>query len=136
MNEEREKKLKEICNSNPPDNGTKILLGIIFFVVCPALIILYRNSFYPVLSKHISVVVLQLIFVLMIVVCILCAIPYLHQFFLYKFFPGGFMGLKGPWWDRATARFDLKHNLIGKNEDREPAIENGLQAGKVKERQK
>lgn len=125
MNEEREKKLKEICNSTPPHNLTKIFLGGLFFVVLPSLILLYRYYFYPVLSKHISIFLLQSIFILMIFLCIFCALPYLHQFFLYKVFPGGFMGVKGPWWDRATARFDLKHNLIGKDDDQESQLKMG-----------
>ncbi len=118
FNEEKIKKLKKIWNDNPPYIVDKILFGILFLGLCPAGLI-WVWSIIPYISKVFNPVLLQSIFWFVVVIyCVFGVIPYLHQFFFYNVFPGRFMGLKGPWWDRATKNYDLKHDLVAKHAQR------------------
>lgn len=135
LDEIKEKKVKEISNNTPPPNGPKIILGLIFFAYCPVMFIWLWNSIIPGLSRHIPFVVLQFIFILLVFLHVFCAIAYLYKFFLYKFFPNGFMGLKAAWWDKATANFDKKNNLIAKD-DTQRELARRDSGGKVKDHQK
>lgn len=112
LDEEKTKKLKKICNESPPHIVPTILLGILFLGVCPAGLIWVWAYAIPQVSKVLPYgLVLSIFMAVIVIFAVFGVIPYLHQFFFYKLFPGRFMGLKGPWWDRGTARYDLKHKF-------------------------